>query len=143
MELVVVLYDAALESVVSARRHLAEGQIAERSRSIARAVEALTELSQSLDHSAGGELSGTLAALYDYMQRALLDANFHQTDGGLEETERLLTTLREAWVQVATQEPSSVAAAAPIPEPAAAPAWDDSSWDAPVAAGYGLRQWSA
>jgi flagellar secretion chaperone FliS len=143
MELVVMLYDAALESVGNARRHLAEGQIAERSRAISRAVETLTELSSSLNHSAGGDLSEKLAALYDYMQRALLDANFHQTDAGLEETERLLGELREAWAQAAKQEPAAAAAAAPIPEPTAASASDDPGWDEPVPAGYGLRHWSA
>jgi flagellar secretion chaperone FliS len=102
IELVQILYDAAIEAVEAARRYLLEGKIAERSRSISKAVAILIELSQSLDHTSGGELSARLAGLYSYMQRALLDANYQQTDGGLSETEQLLKTLRGAWAQIAS-----------------------------------------
>ncbi len=100
MELVTMLYDAAIESVQSARQHLANRQIRERARAITRTVEILVELSHSLDHQKGGALSERLAALYDYMQRILLEANSTQTEPGLVETENLLKTLREAWQQV-------------------------------------------
>jgi flagellar protein FliS len=100
MELVTMLYDAAIESVQSARQHLANRQIRERAHAITRTVEILVELSQSLDHQKGGALSERLAALYDYMQRILLEANSSQTEAGLVETENLLKTLREAWQQV-------------------------------------------
>jgi flagellar secretion chaperone FliS len=101
MELVVILYDAAIEAVQSAREHLAHRRIAERSTEVSRAVAILTELYQSLDRKRGGELSERLAALYDYMQRVLLEANFRQSDEGLAEAQRLLATLRESWLQAA------------------------------------------
>jgi flagellar secretion chaperone FliS len=97
LELVNMLYQAAIEAVQAARRHLVGGEIAERGRSIGIAVGILTELNGSLDHEKGGELSTRLAALYDYVQRTLLDANFRQSDDGLREAEMLLTTLSEAW----------------------------------------------
>ena len=67
--LINILYDAAIEAVADARRHLAEGNIAERSRSITKAVEILIELDNSLDIKAGGELSARLSDLYGYIQR--------------------------------------------------------------------------
>src|SRR5579872_5728220 len=91
LKLVRILYRAAIEAASAARRHLAAGQIADRSRQITKAWEILVELSRSLDRGAGGEISGALGELYPYMQRRLLDANFEQSDAPLAEVEQLLT----------------------------------------------------
>ena len=97
LELVRLLYQGAIASVKEARRHLAAGEIGARSRAISKALAILTELSASLDHTRGGELSQRLGQLYDYMQRQLLEANFRQTDGPMTEVLGLLATLGEAW----------------------------------------------
>lgn len=101
--LVGLLYQGAMDAVQEARRRLADGEIAARSRSITRAMEILTELTTSLDHNRGGEIAGRLAQLYDYMQRRLLEANLQQSDEPLAEVLRLLGTLAEAWVAVERQ----------------------------------------
>jgi flagellar protein FliS len=108
LELVTILYDGAIDAVRAARRHLASGEIYARSRAVARAVNILIELTGSLNFDAGGDLSNRLAALYDFMQRGLLDANFRQTDEGLATTERLLLSLREAWAAVSNRTSSVV-----------------------------------
>src|SRR5664279_4433199 len=113
MELVKMLYQAAIEALQAARLHLIRGEIVERGRSVTRAIELLVELNGSLDHAKGGELSARLSALYDYLQRTLLDANFRQADDGLAQAEMLLKTLDEAWSVVVAQE--SVASAKPFP----------------------------
>jgi flagellar protein FliS len=97
LELVNLLYQGCRQSVRDAREHLAAGRIAERSRAITQACEILVELAQSLNHSETGEISRRLAALYDYMQHRLLEANIRQTDEPLAEVLGLLTTLGEAW----------------------------------------------
>ena len=97
MELVKLLYREGIEAVQDARCHLSRGEIMERGRSVSRAVAVLAELSGSLDHEKGGDLSTQLAAIYDYLQRTLLEANFRQADDGLAQAERLLKTLNEAW----------------------------------------------
>jgi flagellar protein FliS len=109
LELVNLLYQGASSAVRDARQYLAEGDIPARSRSISRACDILAELTVSLDHSAGGDLSRRLEQLYDYMQRRLLEANFRQEDGPLVEVLGLLATLGEAWGQI------RVEAAAPQP----------------------------
>ena len=97
LELVHLLYEAAIAAVREARRYLAEGEIAARSRSITKTFSILQELVAALDHDRGGEISARLAQLYDYMQRRLLEANFQQADGPLAEVLGLLATLAEAW----------------------------------------------
>jgi flagellar protein FliS len=99
VRLVQMLYRGAIEAIARARRCLAEGDIRGRSRAITQAFRILVELGSSLDRSRGGEVSRNLAELYDYMQRRLIQANATQTDAPLEETERLLATLEEAWIR--------------------------------------------
>jgi flagellar protein FliS len=97
VKLVYLLYRGAIDSVGAARRHLAAGDIAQRSRQIQKAWDILQELLLSLDRERGGKLSLQLAALYVYMQRRLLVANIQQIDAPLAEVETLLGTLAEAW----------------------------------------------
>src|SRR6185295_10441697 len=85
LELVRILYDAARQAVEEARRCLAAGDIAARSRQISKAGSILVELAASLDESRGGEIARRLKALYDYMGMRLLDANVRQADEPLAE----------------------------------------------------------
>ena len=127
LELVVMLYDGAIEAVESARGHLAGGRIKERSLAITKAAEILNELSQSLDCAPGDELSVRLASLYTYMRGLLLDANIRQADEGLAETESLLKTLREGWAEIAQRRAENVFVAEP---PAAGATQSRYSWTA-------------
>jgi flagellar secretion chaperone FliS len=114
VELVNLLYQAAIGAVREARYHLAEGRIAERSHQINKAFEILVELETSLDHDRGGEISRRLAVLYDYMRRRLLDANMQQSEPPLTEVLGLLSTLSEAWEGVkSTQQKPAESAASP------------------------------
>jgi flagellar protein FliS len=131
MGLVRVLYQAAMGAVRDARRHLAAGEIAARSRSISKACEILLELGAALDHQRGGEISQRLAQLYDYMGRRLIEANFEQDDAPLAEVHGLLSTLSEAWDGV--KPPAQPAPPAenpwvqPLPQEPA-PAYASSGW---------------
>lgn len=95
--LIEMLYGAALDSIAAARRHLQRKDISARVRAINKAFRVVTELSQCLDHKAGGELSARLAALYRYILRLLVQANAQQSEAPLVEAEALLATLAEAW----------------------------------------------
>ena len=100
VKLVEMMYRAALQSVVAARRHLRDGNIRERSRSIGKAREIVNELMLSLNHDAGGVISRNLVELYAYIQSRLITANAEQTDAPLAEVEQLLTVLADAWRSV-------------------------------------------
>ncbi|HZT39353.1 MAG TPA: flagellar export chaperone FliS [Bryobacteraceae bacterium] len=102
--LIRLLYRGAVDAVRAARACLKSGDITERSAQITKAGRILTELAVSLDHAKGGEISRGLAELYDYMQRRLNEANFHQTEPPLAEVEGLLTTLLEAWERISSAE---------------------------------------
>ena len=76
------------------------GDIAARSREITKAQEIVLELSAAVDTSQSREIGGRLLALYDYMQRRLMEANSKQKDAPLAEVDNLLRTLQEAWREV-------------------------------------------
>lgn len=97
LELVELLYRAAVEAVQRARAHVRQGEIAGRSRQITRASAILSELAGALDFERGGELSRNLAALYAYAQERLVEANTRQIEAPLAEVELLLSTLLDGW----------------------------------------------
>jgi flagellar protein FliS len=67
------------------------------SNNLLRAQDILRELDGSLNMEAGGELSQTLRALYQYFDRRLTESNLHKTDEGIKEVIRRVGELREAW----------------------------------------------
>jgi flagellar secretion chaperone FliS len=115
VELVLILYRSALESLDQARTCLRRGDIAGRSKAISKAVAVLMELTGSVNREHGGEMAANLIELYDYMQRRLLEANIHQLDEPLAETGRLLGTLLEAWAQGPAAELAATGETAPVP----------------------------
>jgi flagellar protein FliS len=106
IELVRILYSAAIDAVANARACLRLGDIAARSREISKTQEIVLELSAAVDMSRSVEIGGRLLALYDYMQARLVEANSKQKDSPLAEVGNLLCTLQEAWSQVGELEPA-------------------------------------
>lgn len=135
IELVRILYQIALDSVQEARRHLAAGDIAARSKAIGQAISALSELNAALDHSNGGAISRNLEELYRYLRQRLTEANLRQQDGPLAEAGSLLTTLSDAWKGVRSEPAAEPAVAVPLPEPRAM-AWQETGYG-------GSHTWSA
>jgi flagellar protein FliS len=141
VELVSLLYQACTQAVREARRHLAAGQIAERSREINKACAIVIELATSLDHERGGEISQRLALLYDYMERRLLQANMQQSDAPLADVLGLLTTLSEAWAGVRQPEEKSAAESSKS-QPAADSRWTPSATESPTLQPATQNAWS-
>jgi flagellar protein FliS len=100
VELVCMVYQGAIDAVEDARRYLATGQVAARSRAVSKACGCVLELGGSLDKERGGDLSRRLAELYDYLVRRLMEANLAASEAPLAEVQSLLSTLAEAWREV-------------------------------------------
>jgi flagellar secretion chaperone FliS len=109
LELVRVLYRAAIEAVEEARQALADSDIQRRTRNINRAIEILTELTSSLQRGQESAVQRNLVELYDYMQRKLLEAHFQQTEPPLIEVSGLLRTVLDGWEQCRPEEMGSPA----------------------------------
>ncbi|HYZ83338.1 MAG TPA: flagellar export chaperone FliS [Bryobacteraceae bacterium] len=104
VRLIELLYQGVLKSVAEAEYALATGDILARGKAITKAQLILGELSGSLDHSVGGQLSGELAKLYEYMVYRLSCAHQQQTAEPLQEVGNLVRTLLEGWQGVRAAE---------------------------------------
>lgn len=99
VQLVVLLYEFALENVHAACAfHRASDPLA-RGRAVNRALDALVELMTSCDGNI--ELAGELRELYAYMQQRLTEAHMEQSEPKLQEVAALLKTMVDAWRQIA------------------------------------------
>ena len=103
LQLVVILYDWAIQSLQEAREQLRRGDIEGRTRAVNRTMAIISELQASLNLEAGGEIARSLELLYAYMNRRIFEASFEQTTEPLGEVISLLTTLRSAWADLSQQ----------------------------------------
>jgi len=110
MELVRILYAAAVTAAHDARGHLRAGDIAARSKAINKAQMIVVELANSVDRSQSAEIGSRLIALYDYILTRLAQANVEQQDAPLAEVIGLMTVLQEGWSQVTDQKEPALAA---------------------------------
>lgn len=117
MELVGIMFDHLVGSVVEARQSLLTGDRMARGRSIAKAMGLLGELSRSLDMERGGELAHTLRQLYAFVAACLVQAQTQQLERPLLEAADTLRPLRDAWKELN----QSRTDAAPVVYPAGAP----------------------
>ena len=97
IELIHLMYQAAIAEVRSARLHLQNKDIRSRSKAITQACSILTELTGSLDCKNGGDYANRLRELYAYMMQKLTEANFKQRDEPMAEVLGLLITVLEGW----------------------------------------------
>lgn len=101
LELVVMLYDGAIRALGQARDAIGRRDLVAKRAAMNRAIDIVQHLQSSLDMEAGGEIAANLDALYTYVIERLLEANRRTDQAPVEEAARLLTTLREAWAQIA------------------------------------------
>ncbi|HLK18973.1 MAG TPA: flagellar export chaperone FliS [Bryobacteraceae bacterium] len=97
VELIRILYEAAVQSMDVAVRALRSGDILKRGEAITKTIEILSELQVSLRYDVQPEYCKTLAGLYSYMQGQLIRAHSEQSENLLLEVSRLLQTLLEGW----------------------------------------------
>jgi flagellar secretion chaperone FliS len=109
IQVVVLLYDGAIQSIEMARREIHAHNVREKARYLGRAIAIIGELNSVLDHEQGGEIARSLRRLYDYMLMELVEANTRNNEQRLDGPLRCLTTLREAWRELASQQQNRMA----------------------------------
>ena len=101
-KLIVMLFDGALVALNTALSGIRSGNIAEKGKSLSKAIMIIDSgLRAALDKKAGGEIAEGLDALYEYMSGRLLTANINNDPAIVEEVQRLLIELRDAWNAIA------------------------------------------
>ena len=95
--LIQLLFEGGLERLASAKGHLQRGEFARKGEQIGKAIDIIDGLRASLNEAAGGDLARNLDALYDYMERRLLEANLKSDPVLIDEVAGLLHDVKEAW----------------------------------------------
>ena len=100
--LVAMLFDGLLESMAMARGAMRANDPAGKGQAIRRAVAIVDEgLRAALDLKDGGKLAFDLHELYAYVTQRLTHANLKNDEAALDECQRLVQPLREAWAAIA------------------------------------------
>lgn len=112
-QLVLLLFDAALNSLAIARKACDEAPADPRQYEVAnaqivKAQKIIAELQGTLNLEAGGEFARTMYRLYDYYDRRLLEANMRKQAAPIAEVERLLGEVRNAWFEMLRQQETAV-----------------------------------
>ena len=100
IDLVVMVYEGAIEAIGRAATEMRAGDIDAKNRTITRAIRIIDEgLRAPLDLSAG-PIAANLADLYDYMTRRLLQGSARNDVAMLDEVRGLLLELKSAWDEI-------------------------------------------
>jgi flagellar protein FliS len=110
VQIIVMLYDAAIQSIESAKAGIETRNLKEKGRTIGKAISIVGELNSVLDFERGGAIARSLHRLYDYMLAELVTANLRNDARYLDGPLRCLMTLREGWREVAAQQQQPVGA---------------------------------
>jgi len=99
--LVQMLLDGAVARLAAAKGAMEAGETARKAELIGRVIDIVAHLRAALDRDAGGELAANLDALYEYMERRLLEANLRDEPALLDEVSSLLKELQSGWRAIA------------------------------------------
>jgi flagellar protein FliS len=101
LERVVLLYDAALRSIDAARDAMTRGDLKARRPALNKVLAIVGELQNTLDMERGGAIAADLDRLYDFVLTRVLDVITTQDAAGLDDAQRVMAPLREAWQGIA------------------------------------------
>ena len=116
--LIQMLMDGALERIAVAKGCIQRQDIVAKGKQIGNAVDIIGGLREGLNEETGGEIAVNLDALYDYMQRRLLEANLHGDIAILDEVADLLRPIKEAWDAVGDPPETGASPASTVDRPA-------------------------
>jgi len=112
--LVLMLMNAAVERMTTARGCIERGEIVRKTKLLHSSVKIIGELRGTLNMAEGGSLAQNLSDLYDYMTRRLLLANVETSVPCITEVLGLLSEVRSAWIAIGPQtRPAQQAVASP------------------------------
>lgn len=101
--LIQMMMQRVLSNLAAAKAHMERGALAEKGEQISGAIDIISGLQTSLNHEAAEKLSSNFDALYDYMSRRLVEANFRNEVAGLDEVAGLMGEIKMAWDAIGEQ----------------------------------------
>lgn len=107
-KLVLMLFEGAQEALARAKLHIQCKEISEKGKMLSKAIMIIDHgLKASLDMNIGGDLALKLNSLYEYMVNQLVIANAQNNIEKIDEVNKLLFELYDAWKQIGNTEQAS------------------------------------
>ncbi|MCX8579689.1 MULTISPECIES: flagellar export chaperone FliS [unclassified Gilliamella] len=101
-QLIVLLYDGALNAIKLAKLYIQKGNIAGKGMAISKAINIVDNgLKSCLDLEKGGEIAENLERLYHYISQQLVLANLYNDQDKLQNCFDLLNNIAESWREIA------------------------------------------
>ncbi|OXS77060.1 flagellar export chaperone FliS [Lysinibacillus sp. KCTC 33748] len=97
-ELTLMLYNGCLKFLHKAKHAIQEKNIQEKNTNLQKAQAIISELMATLNMDI--EMSKNMLALYEYINRRLVEANIKNEIAIIEEVEGLVTEFRDTWKEV-------------------------------------------
>lgn len=98
-KLLLMLYDGAINFTRIALDRMEKKDVAGKGMYIGKAQAIVSELMNTLNHEVGGDISRELERLYIYLIDEYLAANINNAPRSLENALKILTILRDTWVE--------------------------------------------
>jgi flagellar protein FliS len=96
-EMVVMLFEGALQRLATGKGAMEQGDVALKGQVLGSAISIVDGLRASLDRRHGGDLVDNLVALYDYIERRILEASLRSDPAILDEVMSLLREIKLGW----------------------------------------------
>ncbi len=102
--LVLLTYEALFKALGRTRMAILAGDMEAEATHTGIVMEALIELSSSLNMEAGGDIAQSLASLYSYMMNRMTEGLCSGSTEAVDEVVKLTQELREGWMQLSMQQ---------------------------------------
>ncbi len=99
-QLVVLLFEGLLRSLVEVRSAIVEKNFQKKGEKLSSAMSIVLTLRESLDDSVDSDLPHNVDLLYDYIQRKMIEINQTMDINSLDEIVDLVITLKSGWDQI-------------------------------------------
>lgn len=102
-QILLMLYEGAIRFMKRASEAIDNGDKVTKGINIGKAHDIVNELSNSLNHEVGAEVSKELERLYDFCTSQLLKANMENDKQALLGAIKIMETLNDAWKEAVQQ----------------------------------------
>jgi len=103
VEIIMMLYDGAVNQLRLAREDMENGDIMSKGIRLSKATAIITELSNALDMEKGEEVAKNLRSIYDFVLRRLIHANLRNDIKAVDEACEVISIIRDGWREMMNQ----------------------------------------
>lgn len=101
--LVEILFTELVASLSLAKKGLASSDLSTKSRGVSKALSIIHVLATSLDFEKGGDVAVSLANLYEWSRRRIIEASRDNLVSALEEVLAAISEIADAWRSIAAR----------------------------------------